>query len=196
MDGRVQRGQNTRAQLLAAATDLFAERGYEATSIELVLQRSGVSRGSLYHHFTTKEALFEAVLDGVEARVARSGVQAAARFGDPVEALRAGCLNFLELAIEPVVQRIVLLDAPAALGWQRWREIDERHAFGILKRAVGAIHERHALAVAPELVAHMLLASLIELAMLVARADRPKRALRDAREALEVLIDRLLADAV
>ena len=113
-----------------------------------------------------------------------------------MEALRAGCLNFLELAIEPVVQRIVLLDAPAALGWQRWREIDERHAFGILKRAVGAIHERHALAVAPELVAHMLLASLIELAMLVARSDRPKRALRDARQALEVLIDRLLADAV
>lgn len=65
----VARGEATRSQLLAIATRMFAERGYEDTSIEAVLREAGVSRGSLYHHFASKEALFEAVAEEVETDV-------------------------------------------------------------------------------------------------------------------------------
>ena len=67
----VARGEATRSQLLAIATRMFAERGYEDTSIEAVLREAGVSRGSLYHHFASKEALFEAVAEEVETSVGR-----------------------------------------------------------------------------------------------------------------------------
>src|SRR5271156_6425551 len=82
----VARGAATREHLLAVATALFAERGYEATSIDAVLQESGVSRGSLYHHFKGKDALFEAVLEALETDVGRRTMQAAADAPDPATA--------------------------------------------------------------------------------------------------------------
>src|SRR5215472_2996945 len=122
MNRKLERGQATREQLLAVATRLFAERGYDDTSIELVLQESGVSRGALYYHFKSKEALFEAVLDGVGQDVAGRLQAAMAGTTDIPSALRAACLGWIRLAGDPVVQRIVLVDAPSVLGWQRWRE--------------------------------------------------------------------------
>src|SRR5947209_10172585 len=97
------RGRSTRAHLLAVARELFVERGFGGTSIELVLERAGVSKGSLYHHFTNKEALFEAVLDDVETEVAATLTKAARRASDPVEGLRAACRAWLRLALDPVV---------------------------------------------------------------------------------------------
>src|SRR6201986_1485553 len=88
----VARGEATRSHLIAIATRMFAERGYEDTSIEAVLREAGVSRGSLYHHFASKEALFEAVAEEVETDVgARTFAAAAEAAADgPVAALRAG----------------------------------------------------------------------------------------------------------
>jgi AcrR family transcriptional regulator len=184
----LERGAATRAHLVAVATELFVERGFEKTSVELVLDRAGVSKGSLYHHFANKEALFEAVLDAVEARVARTAIDAARGVEDPVEALRAGCRAWLRLAGDPTVRQVVLLDAPAVLGWQRWREIDERHAFGVLKRAVRETPAADGAASA-DILAHVLLASILEIAMLIARSSTPRKALKRGEAAL----DRLLA---
>ena len=84
MDKRADRGKATREQLVAVATRLFAERGFEGASIEAVLDEAGVSRGSLYHHFANKEALFEAALDAVEARIGDARVGALTRaLSDP-----------------------------------------------------------------------------------------------------------------
>src|ERR1700689_1584800 len=91
----VARGAANREHLLAVATALFAERGYEATSIDVVLQESGASRGSLYHHFKGKDALFEAVLEAVETDVGRRTMAAAAGGSGPAAALRAGCLGWV-----------------------------------------------------------------------------------------------------
>src|SRR5512133_502370 len=89
----VARGEATRAQLIAIATRVFAERGYEDTSIEAVLREAGGSRGSLYHHFPGKEALFEAVAEDVETSVGEQTLAAAlGAGGGPVDALRAGSL--------------------------------------------------------------------------------------------------------
>ena len=135
MDRRQDRGQATRDQLVTEATRLFAERGFEATSVEAVLDAAGVSRGSLYHHFKSKDALFEAVLDAAEVRIGEATLLAALGVGDdPVASLRAGALEWIRLAGDPVVQRIVLIDAPAVLGWERWREIEEQNALGMLAR--------------------------------------------------------------
>jgi AcrR family transcriptional regulator len=191
VDRRIERGQATREGLIGVATELFTERGYAGTAIELVLQRARVSRGSLYHHFPGKDALFEAVLESQEARVAEATVAAARGIDDPLAALRAGCHAWLELARDPQVRQIVLIDAPSVVGWEKWREIDERHAFGILKQAVEAAGGERS-AASPEMVAHVLLAALIELAMLVARADKPRAALKDSHAAIDELLDRLL----
>jgi AcrR family transcriptional regulator len=189
MNLRIAQGEATRRRLLEIATELFAKQGYDRTSVEQVLRRAKVSKGSLYHHFPGKEALFEAVLEDMEARVAEATTRAARGIDDPVEALRAGSKAWLKLARDPAVRQIVLIDAPTAVGWEKWREIDERHAFGILKGAVEAAGP----AGSPDVIAHLLLAALIEMAMVVARAERPTSALRDAQAAIDSLLDAVLA---
>jgi AcrR family transcriptional regulator len=187
------RGQATRKQLVDIARRLFAERGYEGASVEAVLRESGVSRGALYHHFDSKEALFEAALESVEADIAHKTARAARGATDPVAALRAGCVAWVRLAGDPVVQRIVLIDAPSVLGWERWRAMDERHGFGLIKAALQAAAEGGRLPA--ELVdsfAHMLLAALNEIALLVARADDREAAIRDGEAAVDALLVRLL----
>jgi AcrR family transcriptional regulator len=187
------RGQVTRKQLVDIARRLFAERGYEGASVEAVLRESGVSRGALYHHFDNKEALFEAALESVEADIAHKTARAARGVTDPVAALRAGCVAWVRLAGDPVVQRIVLIDAPSVLGWERWRAMDERHGFGLIKAALQAAAEGGRLPT--ELVdsfAHMLLAALNEIALLVARADDREAAIRDGEAAVDALLVRLL----
>jgi len=189
----VTRGAATRAQLIAIATRLFASRGYEDTSIEAVLQEAGVSRGSLYHHFAGKEALFEAVLDDVETRVGRQTIAAAIGADGPAGALRAAFLAWIKLAGDPVVQRILLIDAPAVLGWERWRAMEERHALGAIRATLQAIADRGNLR--PELVgtlAHVLLASVNEIALVVARSEDPAAAMREGADAIDELLRRLL----
>jgi len=189
----VTRGAATRAQLIAIATRLFASRGYEDTSIEAVLQEAGVSRGSLYHHFAGKEALFEAVLDDVETRVGRQTIAAAVGADGPADALRAAFLAWIKLAGDPVVQRILLIDAPAVLGWERWRAMEERHALGAIRATLQAIADQGNLR--PELVgtlAHVLLASVNEIALVVARSEDPAAAMREGADAIDELLRRLL----
>jgi AcrR family transcriptional regulator len=189
----VERGRSTRAHLVAVATELFAECGFDKTSVALVLERAGVSKGSLYHHFANKHALFEAVLDTVEAGVATATVDAARGNEDPIESLRAACKAWLRLARDPVVRQVVLIDAPAVMGWQKWREIDERHAFGILKRAIDATAGPDTSGLGSDVIAHIVLASIIEIAMLIARAKRPRKALTDGDAALDRLLAGLFA---
>ena len=189
----VARGEATRAQLIAIATRLFASRGYEDTSIEAVLREAGVSRGSLYHHFAGKEALFEAVLEDVEVRVGGALIAAAADAAGPVAALRAGSLAWVRIAGDPVVQRILLIDAPSVLGWARWRAMEERHALGLIRATLQAVADGGSLR--PDLVdtlAHVLLASVNEVALLVARSDDPDSAMKAGGDAIDELLQRLL----
>lgn len=189
----IERGQATREQLIAVATRLFATRGYEGTSIDAVQQGAGVSRGSLYHHFASKDALFEAVLEDIETRVGNEVVAAAAGTADPVAGLRAGCLAWVRLAGDPVVQRILLIDAPSVLGWQRWRAMEEAHALGLMKAALQEIADDGRL---PQglvnMFAHALLASVNEVALLVARSDQPDAAMKEGTDAVDALLQRLL----
>ena len=193
MNRRVAQGEATRRQLLDVATRLFAEQGYDDTSIEQVLREAGVSRGSLYHHYDGKERLFEAVVEHVEEGVVEQLMGVVVRHRDPVKILRAGCAQWIAMAADPAVRQIVLTDAPAVLGWQRWREIDERYGFGLLKHGVEAVAEAERLRISDvDVVAHVLLGALNEAAMLVARAETPIAARRQATNAVDRLIDGFL----
>lgn len=192
-DRRIARGRATRERLVATARELFGRDGYDATSVEAVLREAGVARGSLYHHFENKTALFDAVLDQVVADVAEAVAGAARAAPDPVASLRAGCTEWLRMALDPAVQRIVLLDPPAVVGWSRWREIDEQHTLGGLRTSLELIAREGRLPAGNvDLLAHMVLAAVNEAALMIARAEDPEQALRQGREAVDTLLDRLV----
>jgi AcrR family transcriptional regulator len=187
------KGQATRTRIVDAAGELFAKRGYQDTSIEAVLDKSGISRGALYHHFRDKEELFVAVLEAVEARIADATVKASRGIADPVGALLAGCNAWLDISRDPAIRQIVLVDAPAVLGWQEWREIDARYGFGLLKGSLRAAAEAGRLS--PSLVeplAHVVLAAVLEIALLMARANDAPGSVKQAKAALRELIEKLL----
>src|SRR3954470_11370091 len=193
MNRNAERGRATREHLVDVATGLFATEGYERTSIEAVMRAAGVSKGALYHHFPGKDALFEAVMDRTTERVDAALVTAAAGRTSAVDLVRIGCLTWIRLAVDPVVQQIMLIDAPAVLGWQRWRERDEADTLGTPRGALahaasqGVLDPRHV-----DVFAHALLATANELAIMIARAARPAEALIGAEVALEELLDRIL----
>jgi AcrR family transcriptional regulator len=190
---RAAQGRATRSQLIEVATSLFAEHGYEGTSIEAVLTAAGVSRGALYHHFAGKEALFTAVLEAVGERIAVQVTDVISGCTDPVDALRTGALAWIDLAGDPVVQRIMLVDAPAVLGWEQWRAMDEGKTVSAMQAMLRAVSDTGRLP--RELVnpfAHMILAALDEAAMIVARASDSRVALAEERRAVEEFLARLL----
>jgi AcrR family transcriptional regulator len=192
-DRRLERGRATRERIVSAGRELFGERGYDATSVKAILDSARVARGALYHHFPNKEALFDAVLEQVTIDAAKGVAEAARGTRDPVAALRAGCMAWLRMALEPAIQQIVLTDAPVVVGWRRWRELDERHTLGGLRANLRRIADAGRLPQRDvDALAHMLLAAVNEAALLVARADDPEAAVRSAQTAVETLIDRLV----
>lgn len=191
---RVDKGLATRQRIIEVATRLFTNPGYEATSIETILESCALSRGALYHHFAGKDELFQAVFEAIEEEIAAATLAASRGISDPVESLRAGCRAFLELAREDKVRQIALTDAPAVLGWRRWRDIEERHGFGQLKAGFKAAAKARGLRREPvEELAHMLLAALIEAVLLISRAQDPAAAARSGKSAVNRLIDGILA---
>jgi AcrR family transcriptional regulator len=191
---RVSQGHATRAALIGVATELFAANGYDGTAIPAVLEAAGVSRGALYHHFESKEALFEAVLKSVEANVMIRVARSTRPVTDALDGLRRGCAAYLAMCRDPVVRQISLIDAPGVIGWERWRQIDEQHAFGLVKSAVAALADRGRVKrELVDVVAHMVLASLLEVALLVARADEGRLAIRRGQEAIDELLTALFA---
>lgn len=193
MATKTERAEATRGRLVAAARELFGTRGYEATSIEDVLERAGVSKGALYHHFPSKEALFEAVFVAGEQACMQKIAERAMGKTDPLEMMRAGCQAWLDLVMDPAVRRIALIDGPAVLGWARWREIDEQYAFGLTKHVLQAAKEAGVVQASNvDMLAHLTLAVLGEAAMLIARAPDPKAARAEAGETVNRMIDALV----
>jgi AcrR family transcriptional regulator len=191
---KVEQSEATRAALIAAARPLFAEHGFGGVGTEEIVRAAGVTRGALYHHFSGKEDLFRAVYEQVEIEITERIAQGALSDPDPVEALRAGAEMFLDSCLEPEVQRIVLIDAPAVLGWEGWREVAAEHGLGLIKAGLAAGMEAGALHPQPvEALAHVLMGALDEAAMYVAQAEDPKAAREEAAAILARLLDGLRA---
>lgn len=190
---RAAQGRATREQLIAVATRLFAEHGYEDTSIEDVLAEAGVSRGALYHHFAGKDALFGAVVESVEAQVMATLMTAIEDTPDAFERLRTVSLAWIGMAVDPVVQRVLLRDAPSVLGLERWRDPDQQQAVAAMRAILTELASEGRLA--SELVgpfSSMILGALDEMAFVVARSADQEAAVTEARTAVAELLSRLL----
>jgi AcrR family transcriptional regulator len=177
---QAERTEATTTALVDAARELFARDGYEAASLDAVAARAGVTKGAVYHHFEGKRQLFEAVFAREVERMAISLVAAYARKKDPWDAFAAGCRAFLDECLDPELQRIVLLDAAAAIGWEEVRRLEspllEMMELGISTAVqAGRIAPRP-----PGPLARFLYGALCETAMVVARAEDQKAAHRQA----------------
>jgi AcrR family transcriptional regulator len=192
---QAERREATRAALIAAARELFAARGYAAVGTAEIVERAGVTRGALYHHFADKRDLFRAVYERVERELTERIVTEVPLTGDdPVAVLRGGTATFLDACLDPEIQRIALLDAPAVLGYEAWREIGARYGLGLLQAAVQLAVDVGAIPAQPvRPLAHVLLGALDEAALLIARADDVATARREVGETLDRLLTALTA---
>ncbi|MGV9801541.1 TetR/AcrR family transcriptional regulator [Mycobacterium sp. NPDC003449] len=180
-DGREQRSEATRAALVAAARDLFVERGYAAVSTGDIARAAAVTRNALYYHFPTKEAVFRAVYEDVERRLAQRVIPAALAQPTARRQLEAGIDEFLDGCLDPAVARISVLEAPAALGFAQMREIDNANYLGVLRDGVRAAVDAGELPGLPvNTLASMLIGALDEAALLIAGADDPATARAEA----------------
>jgi AcrR family transcriptional regulator len=193
---QAERSEATRAALVAAARELFAERGYAGVGTEEIVGAAGVTRGALYHHFSGKRDLFEAVYEEIEAGLARRVAEGALSSGadSPLDAMRAGAEMLLRACTEPEVQQIALLDGPSVLGWDRWREIAAEHGLGLIEATLQAAIDAGAIAQQPvRPLAHVLMGALDEAAMLVARAEDPEQMRAEVGRTLDSVLEGLRA---
>jgi AcrR family transcriptional regulator len=190
----VERSKATRERLLAHARELFAERGYAAVGTEEIVRGAGVTRGALYHQFRDKAALFEAVVEEVEGETTEAIAARAAGAEDPLQALRLGGRAFLAICSDPRVERILLLDAPAVLGTERWRQIRLRHGLGLVTGVLEAGMEAGVIVRQPvTALAHLLLGALDEGAQLVIAAEDRDATRAEVEEVIGRLLDGLAA---
>ncbi|MCL8025623.1 TetR/AcrR family transcriptional regulator [Nocardioides bruguierae] len=136
---RQQYSAATRQALVDEATRLFTEQGYGATSLDAVVAAAEVTKGALYHHFAGKAAVFAEAFDAVETRAAERITAALDAEDDPWDKARAGLAAFLTVVQEPEYRRIVVQDGPAVLGYERFRESEERSTFACVTDIVRAV---------------------------------------------------------
>jgi AcrR family transcriptional regulator len=186
--------QATRDALVRAALELFTKHSYAGVGTEEIVARAKVTRGALYHHFTDKRDLFRAVFERVEGELMeRIGARMEAT-DDPWDLMLAGMRSFLDACEEPAVKQIALTDAPSVLGWQEWREIDNRHGLGLTRAALqGAVDAGILRPIAVEPMAHLFVAALSEAAFVIAYSDHPRKARAEVEQALIQLIEGLRA---
>ncbi len=182
----------TREALIQAALELFTERGYAGVGTEEIVSRAKVTRGALYHHFTDKRDLFRAVFERVEGDLMERIGSTMEGVDDAWNLMVAGMRAFLDACEEPAVKQISLIDAPAVLGWEEWREIDNRHGLGLTRAALqGAVEAGVLRPIAVDPMAHLFVAALSEAAFVIAHADNPRKARAEVEEALTQLVEGL-----
>lgn len=122
----------TTSALLAIARKHFTEYGYFDVSLEKIAEEGNVTRGAVYHHFKNKQGLFAAVLECVQKDVSIQIENEAMKSEDPWQQLILGCVGFVKGANTNENKRILLVDAPAVLGWSAWRKIDQENSMHVL----------------------------------------------------------------
>src|SRR5262249_6853379 len=179
----------TKAKLERVARDLFGTRGFAEVSAEELVARAGVTRGALYHPYNGKEGLYEAVVEGAMKELHEKLAAEAAGARDPLDGLARGIRAFLTRSTQPALQRVLLIDAPAVLGWHQWRKMDDRYGLGLLKRALaggvktGLLRDQD-----PDVMAHLLQGALTEAALVIARSRQPSKARKDAERAIASIV--------
>ncbi|MET8776794.1 TetR/AcrR family transcriptional regulator [Nocardia sp. NPDC004654] len=188
---RAQQREETRRALLRASRRLFAAKGYGAVGLSEIVAATGVTKGALYHNFASKAELFRAVLEQVQQEVGERVAAAADPASDAWTQLVSGCEAFLATCTDPEIQRIMLIDGPAVLGWHEWRALDEANSARHLGEALRLLVDTGVLApqpIAP--LTHLLSGAMNEAALWLTTASEPD-ALDQTTTALRALLEGL-----
>jgi AcrR family transcriptional regulator len=192
MATQAQRRQTTREAIVGAATTLFGERGFAATHMDAIAARAGVAKGAVYHHFPTKERVFEAVLRGVSEALALQINVKAAQAPDVLAILARGTEAYFEACAQGPTGRIILEDGPVVLGWARWRQIDEEHFGWAIPQALRFAMERGLIEPQPiDPLSRLLMGAVTEAAVACAESSDPATTGREHAAAFERLLQGL-----
>ena len=188
MARQAERRAATSAAMLGAARDLFCAEGYEAVSIDDIAAAAGATKGAFYHHFATKQAIFDKLVDEVQGEIA--GLLAARKPapGGPEEVMAASISAYLEAANQPQVQRILLIDGPVVLGWRRWREIDDAHFAGMVRAGAARLMGPQARPAEVDAAARLVLGAVMEAALALGGGADGGASASDYRAALTRLL--------
>ncbi|MEY2473133.1 MAG: hypothetical protein QOK28_2462 [Actinomycetota bacterium] len=193
MPTQVERRATTRAALIAAARELFTEKGFAATGRDEIAERAGVTRGALYHHFESKRDAFEAVANELDAELGARVVAAARKSDSPHEQIRLSARACVEAYAEPAVMRILLTDAAAVLGQQWVRRSNETACVTMLTPTLeAAVRAGHVIPGDVHVAAQLLLGMLNEAGAIIAAAPHPKAMLRRVQPTVDAMVERLL----
>ena len=180
---------STKRALVEVATELFTEQGYAGTSLDEIVAGARVTKGALYHHFSGKQALFESVFENVEDDAAKAIRRAVKGHRDPWEKALAGLRAFLAVCQEPAYRRVVIAEGPAVLGYERFREQEERSTFGIVQDIVAAVLKTYALEQSMvETFSRVFFGAMSAAGSAVTTAEDPKRASAEVEAAIAFIL--------
>ena len=186
---KAQQSEETIKRLIGIAEQHFSKYGYENASTEKIVEEAQVTRGALYHHFKSKKGLFEAVVNELHRRVASEIEEAANAESSGWESLRAGCEAWLEASIDPVIQKIMIMDAPSVLGLKHWLQLDEKHGLRLLKKGLAEAVSQEELGLSTdEALLFLLNGSLNQAAIWVSASQDQEKALAEAKQAFYLIL--------
>ncbi len=190
---QTERSQSTQTALITAARTLFADPGYAAVPADEIVRAAGVTRGALYHHFGDKQGLFRAVIEQIETEITEELQDVLRSADDPWAAALSALSRFLDLCLRPEVVRISLTDAISVLGWQEWRELENRYGLGLITEILEGVAANGRLIAAPiPELAQLVLSACAEAALMIAHAEDPEAAKEKSLAALVALLSGLL----
>lgn len=190
-----ERSAATQQALIAAARRLWGERGYAEVGTPEVAEAAGVTRGAMYHQYEDKAALFRAVVEAMDVEILErlEASVAAARPKTPADTMHAMADAWLDIAREPEIRQLMLLDAPSVIGWTEYREMSQQNSVTRAEQLLGAAIEAGQLRPQPlRPLALVLLGALEEAALYLARAENPDEAREEVRAVIRDLINGLL----
>lgn len=189
---RAQKMEETRAKLIRAAREAFASKGYAAASMDELTAEAGLTRGALYHNFGGKQGLMQAVVDQIDQEMVERMLVAQARAASRWEGLLEEGVAYIEMALEPEVQRIMLLDGPAVLGDPSQWPNQNACLLRTTQTIQALIDEGTVKPVDAEAAARLINGAALNAALWIAAADEPRAVLPKAVEAFRQLATGLL----
>lgn len=189
---RAETMEENRAKLIAAARKAFAEKGFAAASMDELTAQAGLTRGALYHNFGDKKGLLAAVVAQVDGEMAARAKAVGAGLDDPWQGLLAEGAAYIEMALEPEVQRIVLLDGPAFLGDPSQWPSQNACLQATRQTVAGLIGAGIMKPVDVDAAARLLSGAALTAALWVAASEDPRAALPRAVEAFQAMAEGLL----
>ena len=195
MAKRLETMEANRNKLIAAARKAFAEKGFAAASMDELTADAGLTRGALYHNFGDKRGLLAVIVDQIDNEMALRAKEIGTQAGGGWQGLLAEGEAYIKMALDPEVQRIVLLDGPAVLGDpSKWPSQNSCLA-GTRQTVSNLLEQGVVKPVDAEAAARLLSGAALNAALWVAASENPTDVLPKAVEAFRAMASGLLAKA-